>query len=127
VPEEGRTFGRIDASDEIDLSGIESAVEDAVGTLEESIDDTLDSIGSAARSTAIIVLFALAAIATTVVAWRLTRSGIMLLQPAQSMRMKVKSADMHVEVGRTPLTELADAELIEKDEVDDHEPELIDV
>ena len=66
-PEEGRSFGRVESEESLDLSGIESAVEDAVTTLEASIDDTLDSVGSTARSLGVIVLFALAAIATTVV------------------------------------------------------------
>ena len=67
--------------------------------------DAIDSAESTARNTAIVLLFALAAIATTVVAWRVTRSGIMLLQPDQRVRLKVKSADMHVEVGKSPLEE----------------------
>lgn len=103
VPEEGGSSGRFEAEESLDLSGIESAVEDAVGTLETSVEDVLGSAETAARNTAIILLFALAAIATTVVAWRVTRSGIMLLQPDQRVRMKVKSADMHVEVGKVPL------------------------
>lgn len=105
VPEEGRSFGRVESEESLDLSGIESAVEDAVATLEASIDDTLDSVGSTARSLGVIVLFALAAIATTVVAWRVTRSGVMLLRPAQKMRLRVKSADMHVDIGRAPIEE----------------------
>ena len=114
VPEEGGSSGRMEAEESLDLSGIESAVEDAVGTLETSVDDALDSAGTAARNTAIVLLFALAAIATTVIAWRVTRSGIMLLQPDQQVRMKVKSADMRVEVGKVPLEE-AVAELPPED------------
>lgn len=105
VPEEGVISGRIEAEEALDLTGIESAIEDAVVALEGSIDDTLDSVGSTARSSGVVALFALAAIATTVVAWRVTRSGVMLLRPNQRMRLKVKSADMHVDVAGAPLEE----------------------
>jgi len=107
VPEEGGSFGRVESEEDLDLSGIESAVEDAVVTLEESVADTLDSVGSAAKSVVVVVLFALAAITATVVAWRVTRSGILLLRPAEKMRIKVKSADMHVDIGNDPLEEVA--------------------
>ena len=120
VPEEGRVAGRIESGDEINLSGIEAAVEDAVATLEVSAEEALDSVGSAARSTAIVVLFALAAIATTVVAWRITRAGIMLLSPDHRLRLKVRSADIHVDNGRPPLED-AVTEVIPK------EPEYADV
>ena len=113
VPEDGRSFGRVDAADELDLAGLETAVEDAVGTLETSLADTLDSVGSAARSTSVVVLFALAAIAATIVAWRVTRSGVMLLRPSSGMAMKVKSADMHIDVSRQPLEESIDDQLAE--------------
>jgi hypothetical protein len=106
VPDEGNSYGRVDSADDLDLSGIESAVEDAVVTLEGSVDDTLDSFGSASRSSVIVVLFALAAITATVVAWRVTRSGIMLLRPAENLRLKVKSADMHVDIGKDPIEDL---------------------
>ena len=103
VPEEGRSFARVQSEEDLDLSGLESAVEDAVIALEESVDDTLDSIGSASRSVVVVVLFALAAIAATVVAWRVTRSGIMLLRPAEKMRLRVKSADLYVDMGNERL------------------------
>lgn len=110
VPEEGRAFGRADSADDLDLSGIESALEEAVGTLETSADDALDEIGLAARRVVIVVLFALAAIATTVVAWRVTRSGIMLLRGPEKVRLNVESADMEVLVGERPLDELVAGE-----------------
>jgi hypothetical protein len=100
IPEEGLASGRFEAESGFDLSGLEGAVEDAVVTLEGSLDDTLESFGSAFRSIAVMVMFALGAIAATVVAWRITRAGVMLLGPAQKMRLNVKSADMHVDVGR---------------------------
>lgn len=104
VPEEGRNSDRIE-DDSLDLSGIESAVEDAVVALEGSVDDTLGTVRDTSRNMGVVTLFALAAIATTVVAWRLTRSGVMLLRPAQEMRLKVKSADMHVDIGKETLVE----------------------
>ena len=107
VPEEGRSFGRVESEEDLDLSGIESAVEDAVVTLEESVADTLDSVGSATRSVVVVVIFALAAITATVVAWRVTRSGILLIRPAEKLRLKVKSADMHVDIGKKPVQEVA--------------------
>ncbi len=117
VPEEGRAFGRADSADDLDLSGIESALEDAVGTLETSADDALDEIGLAARRVVIVVLFALAAIATTVIAWRVTRSGITLLRGPEKVRLNVESADMDVRVGKDPLGDL----------VEEYESEMADV
>jgi hypothetical protein len=117
VPEEGRAFGRADSADDLDLSGIESALEDAVGTLETSAEDALDEIGLAARRIVIVVLFALAAIATTVIAWRVTRSGIFLLRGPEKVRLNVESADMDVRVGKQPLADL----------VEEYAPELADV
>ena len=117
VPEEGRAFGRADSADDLDLSGIESALEDAVGTLETSANDALDEIGLAARRMVIIVLFALAAIATTIIAWRVTRSGIVLLRGPERVRLNVESADMDVRVGKRSL----------EDAVDEYESELADV
>ncbi len=123
----GRAFGRIDSGDDIDLSGIEAAVEDAVETLGASAEDAIDSAGDATRNAAVVTLFALAAIATTVVAWRVTRSGIMLLRPAQDVRLRVKSADMHVDIDRTPVEEmLADQALSGDGSGPDLTPELID-
>lgn len=127
IPEEGRAFGRIDESDDIDLSGIEAAVEDAVVALEDSVSDTLEEARSAARSTAIVVLFALAAIATTIVAWRVTRSGIMLLQPSQAVRLKVKSADMHVDLGKRPLHEAIEEDLGDGETTTELSTDLVEV
>lgn len=116
VPEEGRSFDRVDAGDDIDLSRIETAVEDA-----------LDSVVTTTRSTSVVVLFALAAIATTVVAWRVTRSGVMLLRPTPEMRLKVKSANMHVDVGKTTMEE-AIAQQLSEDLVDlDRDPDLVEL
>jgi hypothetical protein len=105
VPEEGRSAGRFE-EEGLDLSGIEAAVEDAVAALEDSVDDTLGTVRDTSRNMGVVTLFALAAIATTVVAWRVTRSGVMLLRPSQEMRLKVKSADMHVDIGKEPLVEV---------------------
>lgn len=127
IPEEGSEFGRVDASDDIDLSGIEAAVEDAVVALEDSVEETLDEVRSAARSTAVVVLFALAAIATTIVAWRVTRSGIMLLRPSQDVRLKVRSADMQVDVGRKPLQEAIEENLGDGETTTDLSQDLVDV
>lgn len=117
VPEEGITSGRIE-SDSLDLSGIESAVEDAVVALEGSVEDTLATMRDTSRNIGVVALFALAAIATTVVAWRVTRSGVLLLRPQQTI-LKVKSADMQVTVENDRLL-VADGAAIET------EPELID-
>ncbi|MDX2343064.1 MAG: PKD domain-containing protein [Acidimicrobiia bacterium] len=128
IPEEGRSFGRVESEEDLDLSGIESAVEDAVVTLEESVDETLDSVGSAARSAVIVVLFALAAITATVVAWRVTRSGIMLLRPAEKLRLKVKSADMRVDIGKDPIEDvIADRTQDAVRQEEDTDPALVEV
>lgn len=121
VPEEGINSGRIEGEG-IDLGAIEAAVEDAMVALEGSVDDTLGTIRDTSRNMGVVTLFALAAIATTVVAWRLTRAGVMLLRPAQEMRLKVKSADMHVDIGKEHLVEA-----ISHDEVDDAEKQLVEV
>ena len=118
VPEDGTSSGRIE-SDSIDLSGIESAVEDAVVALEDSVDDTLGTMRDTSRNMGVVTLFALAAIATTIVAWRVTRSGVMLLRP-QPVSFRVKSADMHVDIGDKPLREVVEDQV-------EREPELIDV
>lgn len=117
VPEEGRAFGRADSADALDLSGIEAALEDAIGTLETSADDALDEVGLVSRRGVIVVLFALAAIATTVVAWRVTRSGIMLLRGPEKVRLNVAAADMDVRVGKQPLDDL----------VDGYQPEMAEI
>ena len=121
VPDEGRSTGTFE-NDELDLSGIEAAVEDAVEALEQSVDDTLGTVRDTSRNMGAVALFALAAIATTVVAWRVTRSGVMLLTPNQEMRLKVRSADMHVDIGKVPLVEA-----VEHAAAQEVEPELIDI
>jgi len=118
MPEEGLNSGRIE-SDSLDLSGIESAVEDAVLALEDSVEDTLGTVRDTSRNMGVVALFALAAIATTIVAWRVTKSGVMLLRP-QPMMLRVKSADMHVDIGKEPLMDVVTEEM-------QREPELIDV
>jgi hypothetical protein len=119
VPEEGIVSGRVEASEELDLSGIESAVEDAVIAMERSIDDTLDR-------GVIVAIFALAAISTTVVAWWVTRGGVMLLRPDEKMRLKVKSAQ--IDIGRTPVEELTtDLASVEETTVDKLDSELVDM
>ena len=117
VPEKGRAFGRVEASNQLDLSDIESAVEDAVIAIERSIDDTLDG-------GVIVAIFALAAIATTVVAWRVTRGGVMLLRPDEKMRLKVKSAQ--IDIGKTPVEDLT-TDLPSVEETTMLDSELVDV
>lgn len=128
VPDEGRSSGRIAAEEDLDLSGIEAAVEDAVVTLEGSVEDTLDSFATASRSFVVVILFALAAIASTIVAWRVTRAGVLLLRPAEKMRLKVKSADMHLDMGGAPPEDqVAAAPEAETPTADETTPELIEV
>lgn len=117
IPEDGTNSGRIEG-DSFDLSGIEAAVEDAVGALEDSVDETLGTVRDTSRNMGVVTLFALAAIATTIVAWRVTKSGVMLLRP-QPLSLRVKSADMHVDIGKEPLLDVIE-------EKTDQHPELID-
>ncbi|MFH2073689.1 MAG: PKD domain-containing protein [Actinomycetota bacterium] len=71
VPGEGREEGEIEPEEEsLDLSGIEASIEDLVGTLTRAV-----------RTSIVIGLFALAAGVLTLVGWRVTRIGVMLLHP----------------------------------------------
>lgn len=62
---------------------ISDSLEGAVGDVGDEITDTLDSalgsIGSTVRGGVVVLLFALASLAATVVAWRIARIGVMLL------------------------------------------------
>lgn len=64
-------------------SGITDSLELAVGDVGEDINETIDtalgSIGSTVRGGVVVALFALSALAATVVAWRTARIGVMLL------------------------------------------------
>jgi hypothetical protein len=71
MPEDGREEGEVAPDVELlDLSGIEASVDDLVGTLADSV-----------RAMVIIGLFSIAAFILTLVAWRVIRSGVMLLRP----------------------------------------------
>ncbi len=66
----------------IDLD-IDASIQDAVGSvgaeIRSSIDGAVGSIGASARGAVVVFLFVMAAIATTVVAWRVARIGVMIL------------------------------------------------
>lgn len=74
------TAGQIDELINFD---IESSLSDAVGSAGDEISATIDgalgSIGRTARGAVVVFLFALAAFATTIVAWRIARVGVMVL------------------------------------------------
>lgn len=77
--------------------GISTSLEDAVGDVGDDITTTLDSalgsIGTTVRGGVVVALFALAALAATVVAWRIARIGVMLLvrDPDQVVRRPAAS------------------------------------
>lgn len=83
--------------------GISDSLEGAVGDVGDDITETLDSalgsIGTTVRGSVVVVLFALAALAATIVAWRTARIGVMLL-----------SGDFDVRSRRTNSTETEDDE-----------------
>ncbi len=71
VPEEGREEGQLEPEEELlDLSGIETSVEDLVGAVTKST-----------QTFVVIGLFGLAAVLLTLVGWRVARVGVMLLRP----------------------------------------------
>ncbi len=93
VDQTSGTSGQIDALLDIESSlsdavgnvgeEIESSLTDAVGNVGDEISATIDgalgSIGRSARGGVVVFLFALAAFATTIVAWRIARVGVMVL------------------------------------------------
>ncbi len=74
------TSGQIDELLNLD---IETSLSDAVGSVGDEISATIDgalgSIGRTAQGAVVVFLFALAAFATTIVAWRIARVGVMVL------------------------------------------------
>jgi PKD domain len=83
VPGVSEASGTVGQVDEILNVDIESSLSDAVGSVGDEISATIDgalgSIGSTARGAVVVFLFALAAFATTIVAWRIARVGVMVL------------------------------------------------
>jgi hypothetical protein len=84
VPGLAATTGGVGQIDE--FLDIDSSIQDAVGTVGAEIKSTIDgavgSIGASARGAVVVFLFALAALATTIVAWRVARIGVMILNGA---------------------------------------------
>ena len=88
VPGLAATSGGVGQVDEFLDLDIDSSIQDAVGSVGAEIKSTIDSavgsIGASARGAVVVFLFALAALATTIVAWRVARIGVMILNgPAQ--------------------------------------------
>lgn len=89
VDETSGTSGQVDELVSVD---VESRLSDAVGDVGDEISATIDgalgSIGRSARGGVVVFLFALAALATTIVAWRIARVGVMVLtgNPGRSRR-----------------------------------------
>ena len=83
VPGLAATSGGVGQIDEFLDLDIDSSIQDAVGTVGAEIKSTIDSavgsIGASARGAVVVFLFALAALATTIVAWRVARIGVMIL------------------------------------------------
>ncbi len=74
VPEQGREEGQVEPRGEsLDLSGIEA-----------SVDKIADSLVDAVRASIVIGLFSLAAVVMSLLGWRLTRGGVLLLRPVTS-------------------------------------------
>lgn len=103
VPGASETTGNSGQMDEFLNVDIESSISDAVGNVGEEISATIDgalgSIGRNARGAVVVFLFALAAFATTIVAWRIARVGVMVLtrnpgRPRQE-RQEPPPADEH--------------------------------
>lgn len=83
VPGVATTAGGVGQFDEYSTLDIDASIQDAVGSVGAEIKSTIgtavDSIGASARGAVVVFLFALAALATTVVAWRVARIGVMIL------------------------------------------------
>lgn len=85
VPDATTAPGMADPSDVVDELGLdlESALEDAVGNvgsdITATIDNALTGISATFRGGIAVALFAMAALAVTLVAWRISRIGVMLL------------------------------------------------
>jgi hypothetical protein len=83
VPGVASTAGGAGRFDEFSDFDIDESIQDAVGSVGDEIKSTIgsavDSIGASARGGVVVFLFALAALATTVVAWRVARIGVMIL------------------------------------------------
>lgn len=93
VPGVASTAGGVGVVNEfIDLNDIDTSIQNAVGSvgaeIRSSIDGAVGSIGASARGAVVVFLFIMAAIATTIVAWRVARIGVMILNgvPDQSPR-----------------------------------------
>ncbi len=83
IPGVDQTSGTSGQVDELIGLSLESSLSDAVGNVGDEISATIDgalgSIGRTARGGVVVFLFALAAFATTIVAWRIARVGVMVL------------------------------------------------
>jgi hypothetical protein len=83
VPGVASTAGGVGQVDEFSGFDIDASIQDAVESVGDEIKSTtgtaVDSIGASARGGVVVFLFALAALATTVVAWRVARIGVMIL------------------------------------------------
>ena len=74
------TSGQIDALLNMDIeASLSDAVDNVGDEISATIDGALGSIGRSARGAVVVFLFALAALATTIVAWRIARVGVMVL------------------------------------------------
>jgi hypothetical protein len=83
VPGVAATAGAVGQVDELITLDIDASIQDAVGSVGAEIRSTIDgavgSIGASARGAVVVFLFVMAAIATTIVAWRVARIGVMIL------------------------------------------------
>ncbi len=83
IPGVAETLGATSQVDDLLSLDIETTISDAVGDVGDEISETIDGaiggIGRSARGAVVVFLFALAAFATTLVAWRIARVGVMVL------------------------------------------------
>ena len=90
VPGRAATSGGVGQADEFFDIDIDASIQDAVGSVGAEIKSTIDSavgsIGASARGAVVVFLFALAALATTIVAWRVARIGVMILNGSPGPR-----------------------------------------
>ena len=66
-----------------DINSAVGSLGDAIG---DPIGDVVDSVGATARGGVVVLLFGLAALGTTMVAWRVSRIGVMVLMGAPTDR-----------------------------------------
>jgi hypothetical protein len=95
VPEQGREEGQAGVGSSLDLTNIEA-----------SAGEVADSMVGGVRAAIVIGLFALAALVLSMLGWRLTRAGALLLRPAVNTDRIRRRAEKRLRRGDEEIPEL---------------------